>query len=488
MQNFNLIESPWIPVRWRSASDHESPPLVSLKEAFSRSSEIADLDCAPHERIALTRLLVCITHAALGAPEDEDEWEGFGDTLAEDIPAYLQRDEIYPHFNLLGDGPRFLQSKVEKSAPLVPTSKLFPELSTNNNPTLLDHYGKYKSRDFSNADIALALLTFQNFYPPFKTGQPQGPCSKNSPLHTILLGKNLAKSILLNSLSLDIINEVYGKIGKPIWEEAAPPKDLSSFLTGLVPIHRKLWIKNAQDGFYHITADGGFKYPTYNDGFLIPSVSVVINKKGERYLLKAKIEKAIWRDLQTLSNIRQITTEIGFSSEAPLTLLAHEDSIKAKEARIWCGTLITNESKIEIQCESTYSIDHNILTAEGQHIYASGIDYCEKISVNLASSVKVYWQKITDPDPKKPAPGKGKAERHYWHSLDQEHRKLIQLASKPKDRIGKPKIGTPEAKDSWTTTVQKAALDAFDAVCPRNTPRELQAYAAGLRKLKLTIN
>jgi CRISPR type I-E-associated protein CasA/Cse1 len=111
MQNFNLIDSPWIPVRWRADATTDTP-LISLSDAFTRGTEIADLDCAPHERIAVTRLLVCITHAALGAPNDEEEWDGFGTNLAEAVPAYLMRTDIYPHFNLLGEGPRFLQENV----------------------------------------------------------------------------------------------------------------------------------------------------------------------------------------------------------------------------------------------------------------------------------------------------------------------------------------------------------------------------------------
>jgi CRISPR system Cascade subunit CasA len=67
MTNFNLIDHPWIPVRWL---DQQKSPLVSLNDAFARSGEIADLDCQPHERIAIMRLLVCITHATLPPPED----------------------------------------------------------------------------------------------------------------------------------------------------------------------------------------------------------------------------------------------------------------------------------------------------------------------------------------------------------------------------------------------------------------------------------
>ena len=106
---FNLIANPWIPVRLADGGRHE---LLGLEELFRRADAIKDLDCAPHERIALLRLLVCITHAALGAPESPEEWDDFGSDISLKVPDYLNRAEIKPHFNLLGDGPRFLQVPV----------------------------------------------------------------------------------------------------------------------------------------------------------------------------------------------------------------------------------------------------------------------------------------------------------------------------------------------------------------------------------------
>jgi CRISPR system Cascade subunit CasA len=486
MDNFNLIDSPWIPVRWRTDAAGDTPALVSLDEAFRRGSEIADLDCAPHERIALTRLLVCITHAALGAPEDDESWDGFGDDLETAIPEYLHRSDVHLHFNLLGDGPRFLQTevKLDETSEPVPSSKLCPELATNNNPTLLDHFGTLKTRNFSDAKVALALLTFQNFYPPFKTGQPQGPCSKNGPLHTLLLGGHLSETIVLNCLTEELISQYYPSMGKPVWESRGEERT-RSLLDNLVPIHRKLWVKSSHEGFFHVTAGGGVKYPTFNDGFLIPTVTVIVNKKGERYLLRARKEKAIWRDLHTLLNLRMVTTESGFSSEAPLVLQAHEGKILSSKAQVWTGTLITNESKIEIDCESTFTLDKSIFEERGQRTYSSGINFSEKVALNLSDAVKAYWRTITAPDPKKAAPMKGKAEQHYWHALDREHRILIDLASHPKKREGQPEIGDASASDEWSTIVRNSAIAAYESTCPRTNPRQLQAFAAGLRKLKL---
>ena len=69
----NLIGDPWIPVL---DADGKSA-TVGLRELYERAHEIRDLALQPPQRIAVTRLLLCITHATLDGPEDEDDWRAF---------------------------------------------------------------------------------------------------------------------------------------------------------------------------------------------------------------------------------------------------------------------------------------------------------------------------------------------------------------------------------------------------------------------------
>lgn len=135
MTDFNLTTHPWIPVRWLDG--HHS--LVGLDELFRSASEIADLDAVPHERISLIRLLVCITQAALGAPADYSCWDEFGSNLETAVPGYLGRPEIFSHFNLFGDGTRFLQCKAtagDKSYPACQVSfTMAPEIRKRVTPS-----------------------------------------------------------------------------------------------------------------------------------------------------------------------------------------------------------------------------------------------------------------------------------------------------------------------------------------------------------------
>ena len=67
----NLVGDPWIPVIFNDGHSE----LVSLHDAFARAEEIRDLSATPPQRIALTRLLVCVAQAALDGPTDEADWE-----------------------------------------------------------------------------------------------------------------------------------------------------------------------------------------------------------------------------------------------------------------------------------------------------------------------------------------------------------------------------------------------------------------------------
>ena len=133
--------------------------LISLETLFQEAVLIHNLDCPTHERISLMRLLVCITQAELGAPATDEDWDGFGEDMESRIPAYLQSNEILPHFNLFGDGPRFLQDasleRIEKNE--AHSSWIVFHLASNNNYTLFDHEGVTK-REIKTDVLARSII------------------------------------------------------------------------------------------------------------------------------------------------------------------------------------------------------------------------------------------------------------------------------------------------------------------------------------------
>ena len=134
----NLTIEPWIPAL-RADGRRE---LFSLQDLFAQAHELRDLAAKPHERIALMRLLLCITQAALDGPADEDAWEQCQPLIQPRVRAYL--DKRRGSFELFGDGPRFLQlpklQPGKESDEGNAATKLDLALATGNNSTLFDNF------------------------------------------------------------------------------------------------------------------------------------------------------------------------------------------------------------------------------------------------------------------------------------------------------------------------------------------------------------
>jgi CRISPR system Cascade subunit CasA len=475
MKNFNLIDSPWIPVRNLDGLNR----LVSLDTLFREATIIADLDCPPHERISLMRLLVCITQAELGAPDSPDDWDSFGHDLETRVPAYLHRPEIYPHFNLFGEGPRFLQVPIPSNPEPVPASKLIPHLATGNNPTVLDHEGRTEGRSLSPERLATALITFQCFYPLYGAGyKGKGPCVDGNMLHTLITEDTLKETILSNCLTLDWIQTYFPKhkLGRPIWELDPESKEYvetasHTYLGRQVPRHRNLWLLENGTGF--LLESKGIEYPRYEEA-REPSATVIVIKKKEteeRRLLPARLDKSVWRDLHALTVLRQSTKE---EARAPLTL--HIQRQRGKEnISIWTGGLVTDlKAKIYDTIESSFTIPVTMFTETGRARYRSGIDFADKQSNQLYGAVKQYGAAMKNENPPTDP-----AKQHYWNTLEQQCHLLLDTV-----RQNKPMTEDfGEGKDPWTQAVRQAALAAYQQICPRQTPHQLQAYAAGLQVL-----
>jgi CRISPR system Cascade subunit CasA len=475
MSPFNLISEPWTPVRYLDGRN----TIVSLETLFYDAATIADLDCPPHERVSLMRLLVCITQAELGAPKTSEDWDGFGDDLETRIRAYLKREDIHPYFNLFGDGLRFLQVKIETDSEPVPTSKLIPHLATGNNPTLQDQEGGNPSRSLSPARLATALLAFQCFYPLYGAGyKGRGPCVDSNMIHTLLLGANLRETLLSNCLDQELIGEnflLHG-MGRPLWELDSQSKDFeslatSSFLGRLVPRHRNLHLLKDGTGFR--LQNGGLVYPPFEEAREYTATVVVI--KNERQLLSARLEKALWRDLHALTVLQRTRDEK--QPQAPLNLQSHCSSSNKGDVHLWVGALITDfKAKIYDTVESSVTIPTTMFQLTGHSTYELGVDYAEKQSNQLFGAVKQYGSVL-----KNESPLTNEAKRHFWTGIEQKVHILLNIVRNTEIREGK---NFGEGNDPWTQAVWKAAVAAYEHACPRQTPRQLQAYAAGLKVLR----
>jgi CRISPR system Cascade subunit CasA len=470
MSDFNLISHLWIPVRWLDGRHS----FASLDEVFRHAGEIADLDAAPHERISLVRLLVCITQAALGAPADMYGWPDFGGDLEEKVPAYLAKPDIRPHFNLFGDGPRFLQCKAaagDKSYPLVQMSFT---LAAGNSPTLLDHFGE-APRDIDPASLARLILCYQNFFvggSMAKKVKGNGPSLKM--LHTFLIGKSLKQTLLANCLDA----AKAPNFGRPYWELGSPDQitgakaneATETYLGRLVPLSCRLDVTANPEGGFAIHIDQGFEYPPYPEPR--EASATIVPFKEEHRLLRADTNRGIWRDLHCLAVLRGTQAQ-----SAPLILQSHIFEHEDGDVDLWVGELIkAKDAKILDGIEDRFTVPHRLFTESGQRTYSSGVKHADAQSTLIFSAVKAYADSMMHAS----APV-DIAQRHFWNALDLQRQLLLELVKDPTP-LGPASFG--EGTDPWTLAVRKAVFAAYDHACPRGTPRQIEAYALGLRRLR----
>lgn len=479
----NLTIDPWIPAL-RPDGRRE---LFSLQDVFAQAHELRDLAVKPHERIALMRLLLCITQAALDGPADEDAWEQCQPLIQPRVRDYL--DKWRGSFELFGDGSRFLQlpnlKPGHESDEGNAATKLDLALATGNNSTLFDNYAGAE-RLLRSARSALNLVTFQCFAPGGRIGvatwngketagggsSKHAPCTPSSMVHTLLLGESLLQTLHLNLLSRETVTDFFGltRWGQPVWElpvkeaggKTAVDNATLAYLGRLVPLSRAIRLDD--DGATIILANG-LDYPIY-DTFREPTATIVKRKdKDELAVLPASTSRSLWRQLAAVAVRRRSAAD---ATGGPLALLHASGS---GTTTLWVGALVTDKAKIEDVVESTYSLPPGMFSEFGRAAYERGVAHAEEREGILIQAVKAYASAL-----KVAAPAYERARQCFWTRVEQHLSALFDLARNTDLAADLPNC-------AWGKAVQASATAAYEQYCPRQTPRQIEAYVLGLRKL-----
>lgn len=476
----NLTTDPWIPVV-RADGGSE---LLSLQDLFAKAGEVRDLLAKPHERVALARLLLCVAQAALDGPADDEEWVECAPLIQPRVEAYLKR--WAPAFELLGEGQRFLQlpnlAPGKDTGEGTPKTKLDLALATGNNSTLFDNAAG-EVRDLSPARLALNLLVFQSFSPggrigvarwngvetPGKGSSNHAPCVPSSMVHALTLGDSLLETIHLNLLTKEMAEDLHGPDGwgRPLWElPVGRPDDKEAvrnatltLLGRLVPVSRAIRILDGES----IVLANGLDYPIF-PAFREPTATV-IRRKEELALLPASTSRGLWRQLAAISTKSRAAKD-GLGGPPALARRAPNAS-----TTLWVGALVTDKAKIEDLVESTYSLPPGMFSEWGRDAYERGVGHAEQWEGALLKAVKTHAASL-----KVVAAPYDRARQHYWTRVEQRLSLLFELAERPASEAELP--DTP-----WGKAVEEAAREAYERACPRQTPRQAQAFALGLRPL-----
>lgn len=485
MMTMNLTTDPWIPaLRADGRRD-----LFSLKDLFAQAHELRDLAAKPHERIALMRLLLCITQAALDGPADEGAWKQCQPLIQQHVRDYLTKWKSA--FELFGDGPRFLQvpnlKPGKESDDGNAATKLDLSLATGNNSTLFDN-GAGEERALHTARIAVGLITFQCFSPggrigvakwngkdtPGKGSSNHAPCTPSSMVHAFILGENLLATLRRNLLTKETVTDAYGEDGwgRPVWElrcesdgdKAAQTNATMAYLGRLVPLSRAIRL---HEGGRALILANGLDYPIFPA--FREATATVIKRKNELALLPASTTRSLWRQLSAISVKRRAGAD---SACGPLALNHVSDS---PDTTLWVGALVTDKAKIEDVVESTYTLPSGMFSELGRAAYEPGVAFAESFDDSgkgiLLRAVKEYSDKL-----KLSNPPYNRARQQFWTRVEQHLTALFDLARNPDLVADLP-------NSAWGKAVAAAARAAYEQSCPRQTPRQIQAYALGLRKL-----
>ncbi len=169
-KRFNLLDEPWIPVRFDSGEMRE----VGLLELFARTGEIATLvETSPPNLIAVYRLLLAVTHRALlrsnGSWKDRDRAEWYRNGLpVEAIHDYLEhwRERFwvfhpeYPFMQVAA-----LADSEETRGKAKPWTQIALDSANGNAPVLFDHSVDSLPPSIGAAQAIRNLLGFLQFTP-----------------------------------------------------------------------------------------------------------------------------------------------------------------------------------------------------------------------------------------------------------------------------------------------------------------------------------
>jgi CRISPR system Cascade subunit CasA len=508
----NTSIEPWIPIVWADGQ----PGMVSLCEVFERGEDIRDLAVRPHERIAVMRLLICITQAALDGPTAGDDWKTCRPKIAPAALAYLKR--WHKTFELLGDGPRFLQVEGLKK----PTdmdddeegnsvSKLDLALATGNNTTLFDNGGG-SDRGFGSPQVALTLLAFQCFspcgtigvalwngtptlgwssYPKVKPGQSKhAPCLAGNMLHSYLRGRTLVESLYRNLMTKEAITRFCGHDawGKPVWEQIpSKPTDKTAirnatqtYLGRLASLSRSIRL---EDDCQSMMLANGLEYPGYPE-WRETSATIVtrsIKKQPTRVTLPASIDKGTWRELHALAVIGVDKNTNG--GPAALQNISEETAFD-----MWVGGLVAEgNGKLVDTTESVFHVPAAMLGETSQRVYEQGVRWAESAAFRLSRAACTYHRELGDKLDRAELRDRrqqiqNKATAQFWTDIEQAVPQLLDVAANP-EQLG---VKNEWHKTGWGKAVWAAIRAAYEHACPHSTPRQMRAYALGLNTLHFT--
>ncbi len=478
---FNLVDEDWIPVAGKG--------LVSLRQVFADPG-LKALGGNPVQKIVLTKLLLAIAQAAY-TPKDDEEWALIGAAgMAEKATRYLEEKKDL--FWLYGDRP-FLQMPAISKAKIQNFGAVLPNVATGNTTVLVESQIEKEMNDEEKALLFVFLTGFalggkktdnsvvlSSGYNG-KSNQKGNPSTaKPGPslgflgyLHNFLCGDSLCETIWLNLISSDRINEIAqfaNGVGYPPWERMPEGEDCKvaielrqSLMGRLIPLCRFALL--ADEGIHY---SEGIVHPTHKDGGFDLSIAVDFSKNPKA--IWTDPEKRPWRQLSSLLSFFSAEGDRHFDC-AQLRIGVLRARIAIPEFRLWSGGLRVSsnageqyvsgyddfvESEVHLSSDWLGEIWFAHLRAEMENL--------EKMANKIYGATFRYFKQ-------QKADGKNQAtlaSNLFWQLCERKFQDLVNACS---ELTGKESSGM-----RWIFI--DYANRSYNALCPKDTARQMEAWAA----------
>jgi CRISPR system Cascade subunit CasA len=261
-------------------------------------------------------------------------------------------------------------------------------------------------------------------------------------------------------------------------DAAAASNATRTYLGRLLPLSRAIRLA---DDCRSLVLANGLDYPPYSEsGWREPSATLVVRQvKGEqkRVLLQLSLGRSIWRELHALT-VKGASAS-GLGGPAALQNVSDEEAFD-----LWAGTLLADQAKLVDAVESVFHIPAAMLTETSQQIYEHGVRQAERAAWRLERAVTKYHIELGDNlDPPQMKSRRqqiqGNASASFWTDIENAVPRLLEVAAAP-ENLG---LKAEWHKTVWGQSVWRGARAAYEHACPHETPRQIRAYALGLRTL-----
>lgn len=356
---FNLIDDPWLPVRYADGREDE----LGLRAALRDAVEIRELTIAfPLEYVATLRMLVTVLQSACNGPTSTPDKVRWLDGHADRQPSIERYFEAWSErFDLFHPTRPFMQAVVSPEDVAAQTiAALRADWSSGNNATLFDHHVDGRPEAITPGAAARALLTTLLFQPGGGVSRPfnrtDSPATKA--LQVLVEGRSLWETLVTNAPNLND-PEV-----RPIWErehvdrvhrDGTPP---SGWLDRATWRSRAVQLVRDDDG--RVSSVRIHQHLKLSDVPPFDPYTPIRRQKGKPpAIVRASPNKALWRDAEAL--LQGLRAESDHPTTVSQAIVAHDCRDESWLPGIRVIGQVVNQAKVVDVRESRMPVSRALL-------------------------------------------------------------------------------------------------------------------------------